>query len=139
MAFVDIDGALIQAYINLGLGLPTAYEGQEFDPPNDFSDWAQVRSLPAGTEVASLGVNGIDRHTGILDIQFATAPGKGTSALLGYAEAIRNEFVAGKDYTLNGQVVKSEGVDRSQIIEVDGWLRITASVKWVADTIRPII
>lgn len=136
--FIDIDGALITAYQGLGLGLPTSYEGEAFEPPTDFSDWAEITSLPASVGPGTTGLGGWDEHRGILQISFATKPGTGKAALMGYAEAIRNEFVAGKGYDLNGQHVLVEGVDRSQIIEADGWARIAVSINWIARTIRPI-
>ena len=144
MALIDIDGALIQAYIDIGLGIETAYENVEFTPPTDGSAWAAVFIVPAVTDFNSLGVNGTDLHTGFMQVDFSVPHGKGRSDLLSYAQSIYDEFTGGKGYTLNSQNVRigSDGgptVERSSVREVDGWMRISMSVHWQAETIRPTI
>lgn len=139
MALIDIDGALIQAYVDLGLGLDTAYEGQEFTPPDDGSDWAAVFILPATSDFFTLGENGEDQHLGLMQIDFNTPHGKGREALVDYAEQIRAEFIGGKGYIRNSQRVRIDTVERTAVIEVDGWMRISVSVNWEATTIRPAI
>ena len=139
MALIDIDGALIQAYIDLAMGLSTAYEGEEHKPPIDGSDWAKVSIVPAVIDYNSLGEGGTDKHLGFMQIDFNVAPGTGRAALLGYAQTIRTEFVGGKSYTLNSQNVRIDTVDRSAVREIDGWTRISVTVNWEAETSRPAI
>lgn len=139
MALIDIDGALITGYINIGLGLSTAYEGEEFTPPTDGSDWAAVFILPATSEPTSMGVGGMDEHTGIMQVDFSTKHGTGRATLLGYVQSMRDEFVVGKGYTRNSQAVEITSVERSPVREIDGWMRVSVSVNWLARTIRPAI
>ena len=139
MALIDIDGALIAAYIALGMGLETAYEGEEFSPPRDGSDWASLFIVPATSEFNSLGVNGTDLHTGFMQIDFNTKHGTGRAALLGYVETIRAEFVGGKAFTQNSQSTRIDTVERSAVREVDGFMRISVTVNWEAETIRPAV
>ncbi len=139
MALIDIDGALIHGYIDIGLGLDTAYEGEEFPPPTDGSDWAAVFILPAVTDFNSLGVNGTDLHEGFMQIDFNTPHGKGRAQLLSYAQSVRDEFVGGKAYTLNSQRTRITTVERSSVREVDGFMRLSMTVNWEADTVRPTI
>ena len=139
MALIDIDGALIQAYIDIGLGLETAYENVEFTPPTDGSAWVAVFIVPAVTDFNSLGVNGTDLHEGFMQIDFNVPHGTGRATLLGYAESLRNEFVGGKAYTLNSQNTRITTVERSSVREVDGWMRLSMTVNWEAETVRPTI
>ena len=138
MALIDIEGSLIQAYIDLSLGLDTAYEGEEFTPPKD-ADWAAIFILPATSDFNSLGVNGTDLHTGIMQIDFSVPHGEGRAGLLGYAQSIRDEYVGGKAYTLNSQRTRITEVERSSVREVDGFMRISMSVNFEAETVRPTI
>jgi hypothetical protein len=134
---LDIDGALIQAYVDLAMGLSTAYEGVHFTPPTDGTDWASVFIVPALIDFNSLGTNGTDLHTGFMQIDFNTTHGTGRAVLLGYAQQIRDEFIGGKGYTQDPQNVRIDTVDRSAVREVDGYMRISVTVNWEAETIRP--
>lgn len=139
MTMQAIDTALLTAVQNLGLGLPIAWPNEDFDPPSDGSDWIGTFQLPAGTEVASLGVGGWDRHIGVLQVDFNSKPGTGTATLLGYVQAALDEFVAGQEYTSGGQVVRIRSASRSQLREIDGWARASVSVSWFAHLVRPAI
>lgn len=138
MSLVDIDGALVQGYLAMALGLPTAYEGVKFTPP-DTSDWASVFIVPADSDPFSLGVNGTDLHVGFMQIDFNTEPGKGRAGLTAYAQAVRDAFIVGKGYTRNSQNVRITSTSRSQVRRVDSWLRLSMTVNWQAETIRPTI
>ena len=138
MALIDIDGALIQAYIDIGLGLDTAYENVELTPPIA-EDWAAVFIVPAVTDFNSLGVNGTDLHTGFMQIDFNVPHGTGRAQLLSYAQSIRNEFVGGKGYVLNSQRTRITTVERSSVREVDGFMRLSMTVNWESETVRPTI
>lgn len=137
MALIDIDGALIQAYVDLAIGLDTAYENVAFTPPDDGSDWAKVSIVPAVVDYASLGSGGQDLHEGFMQIDFKTPHGKGRAGLVAYAQTIIDEFVGGKSYTQNSQNVRIDTVDRSQIVEEDGFMSISITVNWDSIVIRP--
>lgn len=139
MALIDIDGALIQGYIDLAIGLDTAYENVAFPPPIDGADWAAIFMLPGVVEYNSLGAGGQDLHNGAMQIDFNTPHGKGRAALIGYAQTIMDEYVGGKYYTKNSQNVRIDTVDRSQIVEDAGFMKISVTVNWEAIVIRPAI
>jgi len=65
MSLIDINAALVGAYQGAALGLPTAYEGRDFQAP-PAAPWAQLWLLPAPVAVNTLGDTGDDLHTGIL-------------------------------------------------------------------------
>lgn len=134
---INSDGALVQAYIDAGLGLSTAYEGQHFEPPTDGSAWAQVTILPAAFDVISLGAGGMDQETGIMQIDFNVAPGTGRATLISYAETMRNAFIAGRSFSRSGQTVRVINTERTPTRLVDGWLRLSVSINWESETTRP--
>jgi hypothetical protein len=138
MSIALIDGALVQAYIDIGQGLSTAYEGIHFEPPHN-ANWAAVFQLPAGSPPATLGVGGQDEHTGVLQINYNIKPGTGRSQLYTYAQAALTKFVAGRSFSSSGQYVTIESSGRTPIRAVDGWLRISVNVNWIARTTRPEI
>lgn len=138
MSETNINAALVSAYQGGGLALPTAYEGVAFTPPAGEA-WAQLTSLRAGADVASLGAGGQDEHTGVLQIDVNVPEGSGTGALLAHADTLRAHFVAGRSFTYATQAVRVRSASASPIRRVDGWLRLSVSVTYSAFTIRPEI
>lgn len=138
MSIANMDGALIAGYVAIGQGLSTAYEGANFTPPAS-ADWAAVTIVPADTSPATLGVGGEDGHVGFMQIDYNIKPGAGRAALLTYAQAAMTAFPAGKSFVRSGQYVTIESASRSNIRQVDGWLRISVTVNWIARTTRPEI
>jgi hypothetical protein len=138
MSIANIDKALVDAYIDIGQNLATAYEGIHFEPPHN-ADWAALFVLPAGSPPATLGVGGQDEHIGILQIDYNIKPGVGRSQLYTYAQAALDKFVAGRSFSSSGQYVTIESSGRTSIRAVDGWLRMSVSVNWLARTTRPEI
>ncbi len=139
MSLINIDTALIQAYISLAMGLSTAYEGEHFEPPTDGSAWASVFIVPSIIDVGSLGAGGQDHHRGFMQIDFNVKHGTGRATLVGYAQTLRTAFITGKTYTSNSQNVQITSVDRSGVREIDGWMRISVTINWIAATARPAI
>jgi len=139
MTMLQMDGALITAYQAVGLGLTTAYEGEEFIPPKDGSNWAAVFIVPAVIDFNSLGVNGTDLHRGFMQVDFNCKHGTGRATLVGYAESMRAYFIGGRALTLSGQNVRVLTVDRTPVREIDGWMRLSVTVNWESETIRPAV
>jgi hypothetical protein len=136
MSMKNINSALTQAYIDLGLGLTTAYEGVQFDPAG-VTDWAAVNVIPAINAIASLGVGGEDEEEGIFQLTFHVEQGKGTSKLLDWADTVQSNFIAGQGYTYGDTTVLIRSVERTGIQTNDGWETIILSVNWFARFTRP--
>lgn len=136
MSELKIHGALVQAVVDAAFGLPCAYEGEAFAPVQG-EPWMRVLLLPADAEPSSLGVGGTDEHLGVFQIDFNYAPDKGVATLLQKADAARAVFVAGKRFFKDGQCVLIRKSVRSSIRSVDGWSRVTVSVYYSAQSIRP--
>jgi hypothetical protein len=135
MSLVDINAALVVAYQGASLGLPTAWEGVDFTPPAN-APWAQLYLLPAPTSVDTLGANGLDLHTGILQIDLNMSQNSGTGGLLGYADTLRGVFKAGTSATHNGQSVLILDCSRSRLTQAAGWLTVRMTITWRAYTAR---
>lgn len=139
MSMKDIDGALIQGYMDLELNLPTAYENDSFTPPDDGSDWAAASIVPSVIDFHSLGDGGTDLHRGFMQLDFYTKNGSGAANLLDYADAVLAGLWGGKGLSKNGQNVLIDTVDRTPIDQVDGWTHIAMTVNWQAEMQRPTV
>lgn len=139
MSAIEIDGALIQGYIDLNLGIETAYENRNFKPSGDDGHWAKVSIVPAITEVFTMGVNGSDLHSGFMQIDLNVPENTGRGALVAYYDTFLINWPVGKVFIKNSQTVRVTSVERSAVRNVDGWSRLSVTVNWEAETIRPSI
>ncbi len=138
MSFQDTNKALTQGYIDLALGLPTAYEGVAFEPPHA-ADWASLFILPAVNEPVTLGIGGEDEEAGLMQLDFYTEQGHSTDTLLSLADTVQQNFVAGKGYTNDQTTAIITSVERTPIRPDGGWLRITLNVNFISRFERPAI
>lgn len=138
MSLAAIDGALFQAYLDLGLGLDTAEENVQFTPPANTA-WAEVTINPAGIQTVTLGNSGMDEHVGFMQIAFYAPTKKGRAALLTYAQAVRDGFVHGDGTSGSGWSVRYTSVSRSAVQRSGKWARLVMTVNFEARTIRPEI
>jgi len=137
MSLAKIESALIQAYEEAALGLPTAYENRGFDPPND-APWAALYVLPNQPDVVTLGNGGEDDHTGVLQIDLRYPLNAGNGAAVAMADLIRDVYEAGVDLTYEDQVVVITGCGRSSGARELGMYKIIISITWYARTHRKI-
>tara|TARA_R110001632_G_scaffold129769_1_gene243840 strand:- start:312 stop:719 length:408 start_codon:yes stop_codon:yes gene_type:complete len=102
-AFTDISAAL-DSRTN-SLSLPTAWENLEFTPTTGVL-FLRPTLMPAYTEQAGLGANGLDEHGGIyqIDIIAPSANGKGTATIK--ADVIADHFKRGTLLSYNGVNVR---------------------------------
>jgi hypothetical protein len=138
MSMKDANSALTQAYIDMGLALPTGYEGVQFDPVG-VEDHVRLTIQPAINAPATNGIGGQDEEAGFMQIDFLTEYGKGTAKLLGWADTVQNSFVAGYGFTFNTTIVNVDSVERTRIITDGGFLRITLTVNWFTRFTRPAL
>lgn len=115
-----------------------AAEGFAFTPPSSGA-WAQLTHLRAGADVASLGAGGMDEHVGVfqIDVNVPESGGNPRATLLQHADQLRGYFVAGRRFTHSTQSVRVTRADVSQIRRVDGWQRVSVSVRYSAFSTRP--
>tara|TARA_R110000851_G_scaffold40345_1_gene101792 strand:+ start:908 stop:1315 length:408 start_codon:yes stop_codon:yes gene_type:complete len=108
-AFTDISAAL-DARTN-SLSLPTAWENVTFTPTTG-TLYIRPTLIPAYTEQAGLGLNGLDEHAGIyqIDIIASGSTGKGEATIK--ADAIADHFKRGLVLTYNGVNVRLSKTSR---------------------------
>lgn len=133
MSIAEVNSALVKSYQDLALGLPTAYETRDFTPPTN-QPWAQLYNMPAELVMASLGVGGLDRFTGVFQIDLHVPLNTGTKKLLDWADTIRNYYVNGRELTYNGERVLVLKCEPSPIMRPEGGstYMIAMSVTWTA-------
>ncbi len=124
MGLIDIDGALIQAYIDIGLGLATAYEGEEFDHPTAGSQ----ATITASTISAAAADNSFnDSASGFITAGFGVGQKVMITGFTGDTnnnidEAIITAVVAGK-ITIggtDGDVIVNDAAGESVTIKTVG-------------------
>ena len=133
MTISKVHSALIDAYQDMDLGLPTAYETRDFTPPAG-QPAAYLVTLPATLDPSTLGAAGLDLYVGIFQIDFSVPENTGTGKLLQWADAVRAYFYAGRTLHYNGQAVRVRKTEPSSIRRTEGGGRfvITLSVRWNA-------
>lgn len=125
--FIDIRGALLQAYTDAAFGISTAYENQKYTPVAG-TPWAQINIVPSQPEPAAVGTNGSDEHNGFMQIDLNYPLEDGTFNALTMAESIAATFKPGAKFTRNSQTVtiRSSGISVGRVI--DGWYNVIMTI-----------
>jgi hypothetical protein len=108
----------------------TAFENEAFNPKNK-EKWYLFTFIPNSPEVATLGRNGTDMFSGIVQVDINIKPGTGLKGLEDAVDALRAVFGAGVRL-INGNVniiVTSCGRDGSGRL-VNGFYRYTVTIGW---------
>ncbi len=114
------------------------WENDGFDPSGN-SPWASVFFVPNQPDPVTLGVQGSDRQTGFLQIDFNISQGEGSGKMRTWTNAVRQTFVAGKSFTENGQIVIVSSVGYSAGRNVDNWYRKSVTIAFRTDLQRASI
>lgn len=122
--------AIVQAYIDAGLNLPTFYENKPGDPPAN--PWAIFTFIPNNPEVVTLGSGGDDEATGFVQIDLNYTLNSGDKAAADAFNLLRDKFIAGQIFTYSGQAVRVGSCGRSHGRNVNGWYRVSITIYWSA-------
>jgi len=129
--FKDISGALDSRLNTLSGSSPVAWENIAFKPTKT-ALYLRPTHLPAPTEQAALGNNGIDQYIGIYQIDIFAPAGKGKGAAETKADAIADHFKRGTDLLYNGVYVRLGNVSRNAgLIDEDRFV-ISVSINYMA-------
>jgi hypothetical protein len=133
MSIARVHSALVLAYQEMGLALPTGYETRDFTPPASGA-WADIVNIPASLDPLTLGNEGEDLYIGVFQIDIHVPENTGTGMLLDYADVIRSYFYVGRTLLYNGQRVRIRKTQPSPIRRAEGGGRytISLSVTWNA-------
>lgn len=119
--------ALRYFWINGGFGLPTAYENQPFDIP-DNAPWAEFWFVPASTQAVTASSYGYDEVVGFVQINLNYPLFSGTKDARETADKIADLFPTGHRLVYNDFAVVPTYVHRAQGKEVNGWWRVPVTI-----------
>lgn len=134
MSFSNIQSALNQKWVATnalltGGPFPTAYPNVEFSVPSN-APWAQLFHLANQPFVGSLGTQGDDEISGILQINLYVPLGEGVGRLNSLFDTVRGQFKAGTYLTYSGQWVLILSCGMQQPVKEDGFYRGIITVEW---------
>lgn len=136
--FSKLGTALMQGVADAPMGMPYAVPNAPFEKPGS-DPWGKVIILYNDPRVATLGADGQDGHTGILQIDLNYPLLTGDAAVMAKADELSNFFTAGKRLAVGGaNQLTITSCGRSHGREVDGWYRVSVSVAWEARVARAL-
>jgi hypothetical protein len=108
---------------------------RNFNPPSNKS-YLEVFIIPVDTEVKTLGSNGHDRFTGILQINLNYPLANGEGEAVEKAEDIRKFFAAGSKFAYENQVVIVRICKVNNGFVRDGFFVTPLSIEFYSDLSR---
>ena len=129
MSLAAIQSAIVERYKDGAFALTTFWPGVNYEPTAN-TPHARVWFLPAGNDAASLGGAGLDRISGIAQIDLLYPEGKGIGAALEKADAVAAIFERGQSQIYSTTTVVFTGATVLQPRNEAGWLRVPVSVLW---------
>lgn len=136
MSYKKIRSALVAEWEALNLGLPISYENRKFEPKAGQA-WSRFTILPNDAEAVTMGRNGEDEITGLLQVDLFHPVEAGTGAALDIADAVRAAFWVGRRISYQGQevVIRSSGISPGWEVSASGVSAGTTSTGWHRHTI----
>lgn len=114
---------------------PIAWPNVEFTASGDY---LAASLLPAETDVASLGVDGFNRHAGLFQVSAFTTEGAGEIGLRSTASEVAAHFKRGTVITRNDLSVRIFTPPTvGPALPEPGWLSIPVTVRWRCDAQNP--
>lgn len=129
--FFDIGAALDARLNSLSGSSPIAWPNTAFRPTKG-TLYLRANNLPAVTEQAGLGTNGIDVHEGIYQVDVYAPLGEGRGAAEAKADAVADHFKRGTDLLYNGVTVRLGDVSRNAGLTEDDRFVISISINYMA-------
>ncbi len=122
MSLTKAQQSIIAAIVpnNLFAADKIAQENIAFEKPTDGSPWTLLKFMPNDPVVSTLGPNGLDYVTGIIQADLHYPVGQGTADITAKAEAFKNVFTAGRRFAYEGQEAVVISCGRSQGIPAEG-------------------
>ena len=137
MKWADIYSAIVTHYQAQNFDFPTYWPNKDGNPePGQYH--ARVWFIPANNDAGSLGGTGVDRLSGILQIDLMCPTNIGIGHGMGYADDVATAFQRGDSETYNGTCVVFTGTSINGPRNEDGWLRTVISVGWYAHVARSV-
>ena len=130
---MEVQGALYQQAATALAGKSVAWPGKSFTPGS--SAWYRVSFVTTEQPVAAeVGVNGRNRHTGMLQIDvFYPKANQGEGQVRQEGERIAATMKRGDVFTSGGQNVRITSSAASRCFEEEEWLHVPVKIWWRAD------
>lgn len=137
MSIAKVRSALVQAFVTGSFFNQTevAYENKKFDPPKD-KPWAAFFFVPIQPVVFTLGTGGYDEQRGFVQIDLNYPTDDGEKDVAAKADAIRDAFKAGFQFSYSGQEVRIVSCGRSQGRSINNYYRVSITIQFLAFIVR---
>lgn len=135
MSQTKIRKALTKALTEVPLGIPLNYPNMPVKTATDGSS-GDVSFIFNRPEVYTLGDNGQDYHSGFCQVTLRFPLGKGDSAIMDAADALREVFSAGSRKFYSDQEVVIENCGRGNYDTLDGKFVCPVTIYWYSLTRR---
>ena len=136
--FSHIQSALIKSFTDGDHNLDVAYPNISFTPKIN-TEYAQLFIIPNQPYAVTLGNNGEDEYTGIMQINLNYPVNTGTLKINLKREEILARYKAGMKYKYEDQSVLITSAGQSAVGQVvDNYYRIPLTIEWIARTFRNI-
>lgn len=135
MSYLSVHKALTQSIIDLGLGVPIAYENSDFIA-NDVvgNHFIKVDLIPADQQ--SLTKAELDELRGIYQISVYTRSGISVGGAINIIDSLASEYIHNTKYTDGSQEVVIINFGRNTGRNDDGWYVIDCSINFKSDMQR---
>ena len=107
----------------------TAFENQPIDPKGK-TVWFGFHFLPNAPDVASLGLDGLNEHTGIAQIDIHVPKGSGRSVAMGHVNTLCAAFTPSVPLIRDGAVVNIRSCGQIPGGETSNSYRFSVSIAW---------
>ncbi len=137
MKWADIYSALATHYQTGNFDVPTYWPNKD-ETPTAGQHHARVWFIPADNDAASLGGTGLDRLSGIMQVDLMCPTNIGIGTAMRKADEIATAFQRGDSETINTTCVVFTGARIDGPRNEDGWLRTIISIGWYAHVARSV-
>lgn len=131
MSVLDLHHALTTAVRSAVGTTPLARENCPFTKPTN-AKWAALYFLPNTPQGETLGDEGQDLATGIMQVDFHYPAETGDAAADVDLETFRASFKAGHGFTYNGQGVVVRNCGAPLRRKQDNWFTVSVTIGWYA-------
>jgi hypothetical protein len=131
--FANISSALDARLNTLASSPPVAWQNITYTPLSGVL-YLRPTLLPAPTQQAGLGDNGLDEYQGIYQIDIFAAVGGGRGTAEAKADLISDHFKRGTSLVSSGTYVRLRDVSRSAGVVDGDRFAISISIKYMAHT-----
>lgn len=126
---IEIDQALVEAFIDGSFGLPIAHENAQYSPVAGTA-YAELRVLQ--NDRTPFAVDGIDETDGVFRVRLFYPADKYSISAKTKADAIFAVFKIGKKLTYGGTTLRITSNQRQPGLAEDGWYQLVLTINYRA-------